>query len=621
MPHQTHKKILTLLLTISIILFTGCSSEEEPTKKDTPSQSEDSSNLTNSDNESSQDDSNDNSNNDNSSQEDYTEDINDNTPTQDEDDSSNDTTYGDKTEYHETFSERKLIINIDVPFEIGKLDRANRIDGQHSIWHSNRVNYQNKKILYYPDNKFVGEDQLEYRFYDKKNYEDSIKITYNIKIKKLPFEGSRDFTVKYSCQRELHHLKSVSTTSMDLDIVDNSLNRVQNIYDNGNSFHNLLPKKYTRIVLDYVYEDNPPYDSENAIKHHNAFKENLTEQMLITCNYHSGGNLRTIYPINSRDWEATQDTAPSYVSLSRNDLIFYASTLSELYTQIYLKEYNQNSNREEALSNASNFMDKIFPNSHYKGELRKKRKSLFTLFHEENKIFYNKLNTLADEITDKNILLLLQKIADNYKSYYMSGNKKCINSTICGTLFPEYTKSITDNPRFESGFNYWSQNNKVPVGIGQIDFFPTRKTVSIESSVHRPKGSTEDATNLALYQIESLNNSSIDDYFLKFELHNLYGGTTNVFAGYQDSGFTGIYISFQDEKHKQLAMMTWSDHLNKSFLFKGMIGVNTMENTKYFYNTELKPVVRRSEPNEKKYSSIIHLGNYLERHLPEVYNT
>jgi len=354
---------------------------------------------------------------------------------------------------------------------------------------------------------------------------------------------------------------------------------------------------------------------------------------MITCNY-SNGYFNLIYPINREEWYATKPHYGRYLTFSRNDLYFYVSSLSELHSKIYIKAYQSGISSDISYKNANEFMDKIFPNSHYTAELLNNYNHeknqfeggyegahIFNKFNDENKIYYDKITFLADEMTNGDVLLLLQKIADNYESYYISGNNQCLDSTICGTLFPEYTKSVTSNSKFENALNSWNKREEfASPAAGKIEYFPSQNVVNIEYTVNRKSSSENPNSYLDLYQTEILNGSSIDDYFLKFDLDDIYGGSSGGFAAYaglNSSGFAGVYACYKDNNSKDIGCMAWSDHTNKFDMAWGA-AANSIESSETFNNNRLNNVVRRVRPNGE-FIYTIHLGEYMKKYMPEIY--
>ena len=279
-------------------------------------------------------------------------------------------------------------------------------------------------------------------------------------------------------------------------------------------------------------------------------------------------------------------------------------------------------------------MDKVFPNSHYTAELLNnydrennkwiriygnKYNSIIDMFDHENKLYYDKIEFLADEMTDGDIALVIKKIADNYESYYISGNNQCLDSTICGTLFPEYTKLVTSNSKFENGLDSWNKREELASpATGKIESFPTKNVVNIEYIANRVNSSENPNSTLDLYQTEQLNQSSINDYFLRFDLNELYGGSSNVFGAYTSSGFAGVYVCYNDNNDNNLGCMAWTDHTNKFDIAWGS-AIHRVESSNTFNNYRLQDVVRRVRPSAEKFVFTIHLGEYMKKYLPEIY--
>jgi len=545
----------------------------------------------------------------------------------------------DRTEYYEIIAERKLVIDIkDIPSktQYGRFIK----DFKHTRFSNGySVNLEKKQIPYEPNYGYIGEDEVQIGFFNKQGQKIGTR-TYHINIKKAPLKGNRDFSIESNCQYDKTYLGYSRKQTFDIDIVNNSLERIENIYDNKleglRSSYSFRNPDYSRIELDYHgLKDKDYIGVESSIKYHNAFKKNFDKVALITCNY-TKGYLRSIIPIKDKQWNANKPRCCASTTANKfivNDLLFYISLLSELHTEIYLKEYSNSFNRVEALKKANSFMDKVFPNSHYKAEYqdsyyklgildRNFPNYLASFYEKENTIYYKKLKLLADTITDGDILKILNLIAENYESYYISGNNECKNSIICGTLFPEYTKSLTSNSEFKNSLEHWNQIENIDssVGSGKIDFFPTQNRVSIELAVNRPRDSNTSSLDIDIHQIETLsNNKTIDDYFFNFDLDYVHGDTNTPFGGYESSGLAGVYTCFRDSNNKQLGCLSWSDHINKAYIFQ-YLGAHIMENSNKFYNIELYPIVRRGKTHLKEgFVETIALGATLKKYLPTIY--
>ena len=449
--------------------------------------------------------------------------------------------------------------------------------------------------------------------------------------------------ISYTCEGISNHLTNRGyVKNFDITIVDNDLTLLENLYDdtkyNSSLTYRIIPR-YSRIVTDYW---TPTYSTEESINYHNSFKNHINDNVMITCNY-SNGYFNLIYPINRKEWYAVKpyysniSAYPSQLTFSRNDLYFHVSSLSDLHSKIYLKEYQNGTSSENSYNKANEFMNKVFPKSHYTAELQNnynretlewipfdktKYYDVAEMFDAENKLYYEKITFLANEMTNGDVPLLLQKIANNYESYYMSGNKECLDSTICGTLFPEYTKSVTSNPKFQNGLSSWNKREELAFpATGKIESFPTQNIVKIEYTVNRAKSSENPNSELALYQIEQLNNSSIDDYFLRFDLNDIYGGSEGgyiAYAGLNSSGFAGVYVCYKNSNNEDIGCMAWSDHTNKFDIAWGLVA-NRIESSSTFNNYRLQNVIRRVRPSAKKFIYTLHLGEYMKKYMPEIY--
>jgi len=540
----------------------------------------------------------------------------------------------EKTEYHEMYAERQLTIDVDVPFEIS----VSSIKGVKHAY-SKFLKHKKKKLYYVPDNRYIGKDEIKVRLSDTNNLKNEILITYKINVKKPPLEENRDFVINYGCDDISNHLSTIKT--FDIGIVDDDLTLLEKLYDDNTYMfdEHSIPEQSKNFVEHYIFRWNSSYEAkyfETSIHHHNTFSNHIDDNMMFTCNY-SNGSFNLIYPLNKKDWYA-QKPYRGYLTFSRNNLYFYTSSLSDLHSKIYLKEYKNGTSSEESYIKANNFMDKIFPNSHYTAELSEnydfknkkwikryddsKYHNIRDAFDHENKLYYEKIKLLSDEITGGDITLLLQKIADNYESYYLSGNNNCLNSTICGTFFPEYTKSVTLNKNFEEGLKFWKNRKKIIFPAkGDIEFLPKTNRVNLEFLANIPDYSNNDYSYFDFYQTEILGTANIDDYFFEFDADEIYGGASGghpAVNGLNSSGFAGVYTCYKDKDNKSIACIAWSDHTNKFDMAWGP-AENRIESSSTFYNIRLNPVIRRLRPNQKHFVTKVHLGEFTKKHLPEIY--
>jgi len=381
--------------------------------------------------------------------------------------------------------------------------------------------------------------------------------------------------------------------------------------------------RVSKIQTEYFNATN----QENIINHHKLLKENLENNLLLTCNY-STGYSSLVFPLSDINWKALRGMRNGYAGTGyeflRNDLYFYISSLSDLHNKIYQKEYQKNNNSFSALNNANAFMDKVFPNTHYTAELAKKYNThpsylanpMEEIFENDNQRYYTLLGYLADEFTEGSVSNLLEKIANNYESFYLSGNHQCLDKNICGALFPEYTISLTKNPSFKDGLVHWTQNKQVDTtsSNGKIDYLPTKEQVTIEFNAKTPANSSLPIATIDLFQEQNIVGNKLNDYFLYFDLGNAYGGSSGFtgYAGVKSSGLAGAYACYKDINNETLGCLAWSDYTNKAkFIW-------TMTNDG-FYNTELKQTFRRSAPPEERMLYITNLGEFTSKHLPKVY--
>ena len=472
---------------------------------------------------------------------------------------------------------------------------------------------------------FIGKDNLSIIIYSK-NSNKVLEKKYDINIISPPLEGYRDFMISLQC----NYSAGDTATSIDLDIVDNSLGLVVKINDNKNFTGGTFPK-YSRIGVDYL-----GYKDSNSIKHHNYFKSNLDKNVLITCNYPKGSK-SLVYPLkNNSGWASIRShlTGHDSFKFKRNDLYFYVSSLSDLHSKIYLIEYKHTGSSSEALNKANLFMEDKFPKSHYTAETTKQYQthpsdpvntsnpfsSLSNWFDDDNKGHYINLETLAKDISEGDVFELIDKIASNYESFYKTNY--CIDAPICSLLFPEYTKSVTLNPLFTNQLENWSTSNMVySVATGSITHIPNKNIASLELRSNIMANTNEPISSIDLYQTEYISSNKFDDYFLRYNIDYILGAADGGNAWtmcVNSSGFTGVYAAFKDINNSTIGLLAWTDHCNKfDFAWSGRNGIDS---TDRFYNVRLRNVVRRINPETGKFNYTASLGYLTKKHLPKVYS-
>ena len=573
-------KSLILLLFLAV-LFTGCSSDET---KDTVSQNEDTTS----------------------------------------DDSS--TMYVDEEEHLETYAERKLIHAITAPFELHHdIQTVKGVD-------NGKISIRDKNFTYSPKAGFIGLDTVTLRLHQDKDYDKFIDKTYYIDVKEQPLEGFRDFIIFYRCETISKHFGSKQ--SIDLDIINNNSERIVKVYDNLKSSSGVLPRyPISRIQIEYFNAT----EEEEPVNHHRVLKENLEHNILLTCNYNAGYS-SILYSLSSKDWKAVSKIGSNgYAGVNytfiRNALYFHISSLSDLHNRIYQKEYKQLFSSEEAFTRANKFMDKIFPDAHYSGELYTKydteNQKIKNIFNQDNERYYTLLSYLADEYTSGSITNLLEKIANNYESFYISDSRNCLDKNICGLLFPEYTTSLTQNPDFTSGLDNWNKNENVNnvSSSGKIEYLPTKKIVKMEFNAHTVANSSTPISAVALYQTQTIQNEDLDDYFVSFDIEGVVGHATGhvALSGLKSSGLAGAYTCYKDINNETLGCLAWSDHTNKTkFIWvptaNGLsFDFNRLHSNDTFYNVELKETFRRTSSSSPRYLYSTNLGDFTKKHLPKVY--
>lgn len=539
-----------------------------------------------------------------------------------------------KAVHYEVFAERRLMVDLSkiVPYSSFGVSKQT---STRNIY----IDLDKKTLSYTPEMGFIGKAEFDIEFY---NYSSTgkILISFDIEIKKPILENNRDYTISYNCENisELHS-RSGPAKDFDINIVDGNLELFEKVHDNvaiRSLEHTKIPE-YSKATSDYeARRGNASYSFiAKSIAHHKTFLSHMNDIMQITCNYPSN-TYTLIYPIQNEGWYASKpyNSHPGY-RFDRNDLYFHISILSDLHSKIYLKEHQSGSSRKKSFINANKFMEKIFPNSHYTAELLRnwdaknntwiditdgKYSTIPNMYNAENEPYYEKIGYLSENLNITNETLL-NKIANNYESYYIY-QQQCLDPVICGILFPEYTKSVTLNPKFENNINEWMlDKNVVLPAIGQVEWLPTKDIVSIDYTANRRKNSSDGFSSLSLYQLKDIDNSNINNYFIKFNLSEIYGGYSGgnpVITGTLDSGFASVYVCVKDKSKKDLGCMFWSDHTNKFDLAWGPLEDHKISSNDFFNNNRLRNVIRRTAVVMKDVSLKISIGKQLDNHLPNI---
>ena len=507
-----------------------------------------------------------------------------------------------------------------------------------------------KNMLYYiPPKGYIGNIKLIISdgYADLYPYR-TVKINVDINYIKPPVsKENMDYTLALFCDYSspLNYPQYYT-----VKIIDDELKLKYLLYDNyyyNNITYGITKPKYSRMILDYnnsaytympngyrygnLFTDNKYYGKSR--KHQEIFKKNIDKQVKITCTY-PNGYFDMIYPIDSKFWYATKPNryvspAPPNIIYSSNDLFFYISILSDLHSKIYLATYEHSLDRDFSYEKANEFMEKVFPNSHYQPELIHNFNLITQKFDyetnfgykftEDNKLYIDNLKNLANELTGGNLNQLIDKIVENYKSYYLSGEKICKDNALCGILFPEYTQNITSNHDFSSGMDSWIINkNLVEPAVGKIEFIPNKQEINMEYRANR-QPNNDNWSSMELYKIEDINRNSIDDYFINFDLNRVYGGAEGghpTMMCWESSGFTGVYVSFNDKDGSSLGWIALSDHCNKADIGWG---VKKIVSNSRFYNVRIHDVFRRFKPKRSEHIFKLHLSTILKNHLPDVY--
>ncbi len=498
----------------------------------------------------------------------------------------------------------------------------------------------NYQMLYFlPPRGYLGKLNLTI-YADVYDNLDEIKINIEIYYKKPPVTPENmDYTLSFYCDESalIGYPQYYSVR-----FVNNNLETEYILYNNSSNYSlantQIIPT-YSRIILDYfrggygeVWNTNRfiKYYTEDK-KHHVSFQENIDKQMKLTCTY-PNGYWDIIFPIDSEKWYATKPSplpAPQMI-YSRNNLFFYISILSDIYSKIYLENYKSGISRDNSYKKADEFMKKVFPGTHYKGELinnfnlvTKKfdyKIDYSEIFKKDNELSIQMLISLSKELTDGNLEKLVEKIVENYKTYYLSENRTCLDNALCGILFPEYTQIETINYDFSNGLDSWIINKHfVEPAIGYIEYIPNRNEVNMEYRSNRPSNTNDSWSSMELYKIKNIVNNSFSDYFINFDFNRVLGdsqGGHPTMACWESSGYTGGYVSFLDKNRISLGWFALSDHCNKADIGWG---VKKIESSDKFYNLRIHDVVRRFKPKDKDNIFKFHLETLLKNHLPKIY--
>lgn len=530
------------------------------------------------------------------------------------------------TEYVTAYADRPLRVPItDVPFDIDwgvvTIESDDLITTQGA---SARLAQDSNEFYFIASNGFTGKRTVTFELHDNSDpyYVDyrqrpAFYKTYIVDVLPPPLEGNRDFMLTYLCDYESHGQAS----NVDIDIVNDDLSTRISLYQ-GRSYSGGLPNYYSRVEIDYLQKDN-----DESQLHHTVFKNNLDAHLLITCEYASG-NKSFIFPIDSPLWYADQVNVGNGSSRTfvRNDIFIYVSSLSDLHSKIYKKYYEHSFNSKIAYEKANEFMNYNFPSSHYSSTLAKNYDSNpeNPFFYSEsgiaddNKKYYGTLELMAEETGIDNVHKLIDAIANNYESYYLSDIPSCTNEWVCATFFPEHTTSTTNDPRFESGLSNWVvENTTAAAAFSEIKTSNTEDSIVLELRANT--ASDDPISHLEVYQTTYLNElQSIDDYYLDFDLRNLVGTSTgfSFAACINSSGLTGVFASLHDSNGNQIGLLTWTDHCNK--FDAAWVSGNIFESTDVFHNTRMRDVIRRFTP-AKEFTFTASLGQMLSSHLPQVH--
>jgi len=307
---------------------------------------------------------------------------------------------------------------------------------------------------------------------------------------------------------------------------------------------------------------------------------------------------------------------------TENNVLLHTSMLTDLYYKIYLKNFKKNFNKELSFKAADSFMSKSFPKTFYKESNFVNQKGQFfndsPLIDNKNTpqaLYYKKLNNLAWKYTDKRVDFLNDLIADNYEAYYLN-DEGCIDQWICGSIFPNVTRTIIDDPEFNKGLDSWTvEENLYANATGSISKQlisnnPRKYNIKMDLKSHH--GKVNILPSLSVNQEYRISDyDELDKIYFKIKSKSLLG-TAHPFGGFiLSSGLAGYYACFNDGSGKEFGCMIvadYSDPITLPILIGEMFKVESKQDL-YIVKGDRNP-----------FEDSFNLGKVIKEHLPSVKN-
>ena len=296
--------------------------------------------------------------------------------------------------------------------------------------------------------------------------------------------------------------------------------------------------------------------------------------------------------------------------------------LTDLYYKIYLKNYKKSHDKKLAFQSADSFMSKAFPNAFYKEASFVDQKGQFfdsrPLIDNKNTPqaqYYKKLNNLAWKYTDRRVDLLNNLIADNYEAYYLD-HEGCIDQWVCGSVFPDATATMIDDPEFNKGLDAWVvEENLYANATGSVNeqlVSDNPRKYNIKMNLKANHGKVDILPSLSIRQEYQISDpDELDEIYFKIKSKYLLG-TSHAFGGFVfNSGLAGYYACFNDSSDKELGCMIVADYYDPITL-PILIG----EMFKVESKQDLYIVKGVRDPFEDSFN----LGKVIREHLPSVKN-
>lgn len=296
--------------------------------------------------------------------------------------------------------------------------------------------------------------------------------------------------------------------------------------------------------------------SFTSIDFKNELKNNPTYKIKIECKSSSTNKISekmiSIYSLDDiKLWEDSDKN-------NYNDTMFFISMISDIYTKIYLVEYEYSRNHDNARMKAKQFMEQNFPGSYYDGAIRNwtinKGSMSFTETYEYRNtiqsIYYRYIYDIAADYTKGDITQLNTIIANEYKNIYINHND-CKTKFICAAFFKDSRDVLTENNSFNNDLINWKveketlDSNLIRAVINDSQI----SSVQLELTTDNIEIQKPFYINLSQeYNLAS--KDKLDDFILRIKNNNLYGGfsdSANLLGGVQSSGYAAYYACFSGD--------------------------------------------------------------------------